>query len=116
LFLGIALAFASFFVMYPEFGRPQRALLFAALFLVAIVACWIAMPQNRPHAGAILVRAMMTWSLALGAALVRLHIYGPAPQLDEAMILAACILVFVGSVVISRATKWGRKWFRHKGG
>ena len=94
----------------PNGGEPA---VIAGLSLAVIVVCWLTMPANRPHVGALILRVEMVASLAVGVFVARRLLFGRSPVLGgEVFTLIVTAAGFVIGLCIARGTHWGRKWAR----
>ena len=110
-FMGIALAFATFHFLYPGSVGLGMPLVLATACLLAMLACWITMPLNRPHFGALTLRVVMIWSLGIAGAILRRRLSSHehlAPH--EAAVLVVAVILFLTGVLISRGSSWGKRW------
>lgn len=111
--LGLAVAVATIHALYPGVAEWRRPAVIAGLSLAVIVACWWAMPANRPHVGALILRVEMVASLAVGVFVARRLLFGRTPVLGgEVFTLIVTAAGFVIGLCIARWTHWGRKWAR----
>ena len=111
LFLGMSLAWATLFALYPHSGPPLRPLIFAGFFAFVVTLGWTFVPLNRPNLGAISLRVVMVWSLIAAAGILRVHLHGGALRPDELIVLSTSASIFLAGIYFSRYTRWGRKHF-----
>jgi len=111
--LGLAVAVATIHALYPGVAEWRRPAVIAGLSLAVIVVCWLTMPANRPHVGALIPRVEMVASLAVGVFVARRLLFGRSPVLGgEVFTLIVAAAGFVIGLCIARGTHWGRKWAR----
>jgi ABC-type amino acid transport system permease subunit len=110
-FLGLSLAFAAFFAMYPDHGNPLRPLIFSGIFLSVVLLGWVLMPMNRPPAGTLVLQVLMMWSLLTAVEIVGVHLHGQPIRAHEWIALGVCAVSFALGIYVSRRTRWGRKRF-----
>lgn len=113
LFLGIALAWATFFAMYPTAGDAMRPVVASGVLLLIILLGWFLIPANRPQPGALAIQVVVVWALVLGASIVRARLHGEPLRVGEWGALIICTAVFVFGIYVSHRTRWGRKAFVH---
>ena len=111
--LGLAVALAAMKALYPGIAERGHPAIVAALSVAAMTACWLTMPANRPHMGALTSRVVMLASLVVGAAVARRLLFGRGPALGgEVFVLIISAIAFGTGLCVARGTRWGRKWAR----
>src|SRR5437879_11510644 len=109
--LELASGFATLRALYPVVAAWRGAAVVAVLSVAVIGVCWLTMPANRPHVGALILRVAMVALLPVGIVAARRLIlsHGPAPGRDV-FILTITVAAFGIGLWIARGSRWGRKW------
>src|SRR5262245_25272484 len=101
--LGLAIAAASIYALYPAVAHWRGPLVGAALSLIVMGVCWMTMPANRPHVGVLILRVEMVAALAVGAFVARRLLFGRHPVLaGEVFVLVIAIAGLVIGLAIAR--------------
>ena len=109
--LGLVIGFATVHALYPGVAVWPGLAVVAALSVAVIGVCWLTMPANRPHVGALVLRVAMAALLPVGIVAVRRLILNRGPASGrEVLILAITAAAFGMGLWMARGTRWGRKW------
>ena len=81
--------------------------------MILILVCWLIVPTNRPHGGALILYVAMVASLAIGAFVARRLLFGRGPALaGEVLLLTIASAVFTIGAYVVHGTRWGRRRMR----